>query len=116
MQRDTSEQEVKNAKAKAGRDARVDAIVWRSLLQHADGRKFIWRMADDAGMFASSFGLGGFDPIRSAWYDGRADLFRRHWNIIQLADPKAFLVMLQENAPAGAEIKENEDGRSDSSN
>lgn len=112
MRNAADEKDINKAKAQVGRQEATAKAVWHSLLQHFQGRQFIYQFLEDARMFSSKFLDGGWDPLRAAYYDGMGDFARKHWAVIQTADPAMFIQMLKENAPAGAEL-EKKDERSD---
>lgn len=65
----------------------------RKLLNLAEGRRFVWRILEEARVFASCYDNHNGNM---AWKEGRRDLGLMIWNDVTLAWPEKFIQMKNE--------------------
>ena len=71
----------------------------RQLLGFEWGRRFLWRLLDDAGVWASSFSL---EPLAMAHAEGRRSVGLALMAELQRVDAVAYALMLREQLDAAA--------------
>lgn len=86
--------QVRKRQTKAQRAAEQGLDDWRWLLADRRGRRIVWAMLEEAGIFRSAF-----DPDRpqvTAFNEGQRNAGLRILNAVMQADPDAFVTMQRE--------------------
>lgn len=88
-------EQVNQARKKAGRRKSKRLEVVRALMQHRDGRKWIYDILDEASMFSRPTVSG--DVYATYENIGRADFARKIWIDIEIAAPDECALMMKES-------------------
>lgn len=91
---DDDDAQVAEQAATAARRAARDREDWRWLLGDPRGRRIVWSMLEEAGVFRCSFDPGRADV--SAFNEGRRNSGLRILTHVMEADPDAFVTMQRE--------------------
>lgn len=87
------EAQVKKRQTKAKRAAERELDDWRWLLGDARGRRIVWKLLEDAGLFRSSFAA---ESATTAFNEGQRNAGLRVLTNVMTADPDAFVTMQRE--------------------
>ncbi len=87
------EGKVKARKRKLGRNRREQLGDVRFLLTHEQGRRFLWRLMDHAGVYSTCF----TGNSQTFFNEGKRDTGLFVLNEIMQADPDAYIAMIKEN-------------------
>lgn len=63
------------------------------LMDNAAGRRFVWRMLGETGLYQTSFAA---DPVVMGFNEGRRDVGRRLLSDVTTHEPDKYLTMIQE--------------------
>jgi hypothetical protein len=77
-------------------ESEAEDIKW--LLKHKQGRSFLWRLLEDAGIFQAGWSPGnGLDGVVDVfWYLGARNLGLKYLHRINELDPEAYSLMVKE--------------------
>lgn len=92
MDLDPQQQEAADAQAEARR-VQVEDIRW--MLKHKEGRRVMWRLLSEAGIYRTSFNNSG---SVTAFNEGKRHIGLVLVNEINEVAPEQFLAMLKEHA------------------
>lgn len=82
------------------RDQERDDLSW--LMSSAKGRRIVWRLLEQAGVFRSSFST---NALAMAYAEGHRNTGLRTLDLIHRVCPQLYQVMVKENADDGADVR-----------
>lgn len=91
------ESAVRERKRKAGNAAKADDEVVRALLDHRDGRGWLYRLLKTCHVFASSFTA---DPLQTAFREGERNIGLQILTRVTAVSPDGYVLMIKENVDA----------------
>lgn len=96
----SNERQIKERKRRAAEDARVEADIVRVLMQHPDGRRWVWLRLSEAQLFIGDTDL---DPYRMAFMKGMKQFALKLLQAVNRHCPQEYVTMTVENTSVSLE-------------